>query len=94
MAAEIAGISDSDFNVWKHHPVSRVYLRYLADYRAMLLRELIGQWEAGVLILDTEKEIRGRVMTLADLVELRFESIQKFYEEENEATPAQVIPET
>jgi hypothetical protein len=89
------GITDSDFNVWKHHPVSKLYLKYLGDYRAMLLRELLARWEAGTLILDTEKEIRGRTMTLADLVDLQFASIEKFYsEEENEGTTTQVIPET
>jgi hypothetical protein len=95
MSIPLDGISEGDFNAWKHHPVSKVYLRYLGDYRSMLLRELLGRWEAGKLELETEKEIRGRVMTLADLVELRFESIQKFYaEEENETTATQIVPET
>lgn len=89
------GLTEGDFQVWKHHPVSKIYLQYLGDYRAMLLKELLGRWEAGALTLETEKEIRGRVMTLADLVELQFASIQKFYQEEdNEGTTAQVIAET
>jgi hypothetical protein len=89
------GITEADFQVWKHHPVSKLYLKYLGDYRAMLLRELLMRWEAGAITLDTEKEIRGRTMTLADLVELQFASIQKFYtEEEDEGTTAQVIAET
>lgn len=93
---EINGISEADFQIWKHHPVSKIYLRYLADYRAMLLKELLAQWENGVLVLDTEKEIRGRTLTLADLVDLQFASIQKFYqtEEDDEGTAAQVIAET
>ena len=89
------GLTEADFQVWKHHPVTKVYLLYLGDYRAMLLRDLLERWEGGVLTLDTEKEIRGRTMTLAELGELQFASIQKFYaEEENETTIAQVIPET
>jgi hypothetical protein len=88
------GITKDDFHAWKHHPVSKLYLRYLGDYRAMLLRELLARWEAGALTLDTEKEIRGRTMTLADLVDLQFASIEKFYsEEENETTVAQIVPE-
>jgi hypothetical protein len=90
----IEGITEADFQVWKHHPVSKVYLQYLADYRSMLLRELLERWEAGALTLETEKEIRGRTLTLADLVELRFASIQKFYEEDNAAETAQVVAET
>jgi hypothetical protein len=94
---EIDGISEADFQVWKHHPVSKLYLKYLGDYRAALLRELLERWEAGSLVLDTEKEIRGRTMTLADLVELKFASIQTFYqrpEEDNATEVAQVIAET
>lgn len=93
--AALDGLTEGDFQVWKHHPVSKLYLQYLADYRAMLLRELLERWEAGAITLDTEKEIRGRTLTLADLVELQFASIQKFYQEEdNEGTVAQVIAET
>jgi hypothetical protein len=89
------GLTKDDFQVWKHHPVSKVYLKYLGDYRAMLLRELLERWEAGALTLDTEKEIRGRTLTLADLVDLQFASIEKFYsEEEDEGTTSQVIAET
>lgn len=91
----LEGLTEADFNVWKHHPVSKLYLRYLGDYRAMLIRELLERWEAGTLQLDTEKEIRGRTMTLADLTELQFASIQKFYsEEKDEGTTTQVIAET
>jgi hypothetical protein len=91
----LEGIAEADFQSWKHHPVSKVYLQFLTDYRAMLLRDLLGRWEAGELTIETEKEIRGRTITLAELVELQFPSIQKFYqEEENEATSAEVIPET
>lgn len=97
MTEEISGLSEADFQVWKHHPVSKLYLKYLADYRSMLLKELIERWEAGALTLETEKEIRGRTMTLADLVELQFASVKKFYqteEEDNAAEVAQVITET
>jgi hypothetical protein len=91
----IEGLTKDDFQVWKHHPVSKLYLKYLGDYRAMLLRELLERWEAGALTLDTEKEIRGRTLTLADLVDLQFASIEKFYsEEENEGTTSQVQSET
>lgn len=91
------GITESDFQVWKHHPVSKLYLRYLNDYRSALLKELVERWEAGHLTLETEKEIRGRTLTLADLTELQFASIEKFYqtEEEGNATEvAQVVTET
>lgn len=94
MSRPLEGIAEGDFQVWKHHPVSKVFLRYLADYRMALLRDVLERWEAGALTLDTEKEIRGRTITLAELTELQFASIQKFYiEEENEGEVTQVNPE-
>lgn len=93
--ASLDGISEADFNVWKHHPVSKLYLAYLADYRAMLLRDLLARWESGALILETEKEIRGRTLTLAELVDLKFASIETFYqtdnEDRNEAATTEII---
>ena len=91
------GITDADFNVWKHHPVSKVYLKYLEDYASLLGREFLDRWIAGAITADSEKELRGRILTLADLVELKFESIEKFYqkpEEENATEVAQVVSET
>lgn len=81
-------ISETDYNTWKHHPVTQVLHRYLLDYAGELRRGLVERWEAGTLILSDEKEFRGRVLTCSELAELSFESIRVFYEgekTENEA---------
>lgn len=92
----IDGLTEGDFQVWKHHPVSKLYLKYLDDYAMLLGRELLDRWLAGHITLETEKELRGRILTLTDLVELQFTSIEKFYqtEEKNEGTSTQVQPKT
>lgn len=82
------GITKSDYQEWKHHPVSKVVLQYLADYRAMLLKEHLAEWEAGKLDEVRDLEMRGRVMTLAELADLDFSSIEHFYvtpEEDDDA---------
>lgn len=96
MTVQLDGITKDDFQIWKHHPVSKLYLKYLEDYAALLGREFLDRWLAGHITTDTEKELRGRILTLTDLVELQFDSIKKFYqtEEENEGTATQVIAET
>lgn len=83
-------ITEQDFLGWKHNPVSKVVLQYLADYRQILLREVIGRFEQGTLLERTEQEIRGRCLTLKDLSELQFGSIQNFYREEDTENAAKV----
>lgn len=81
-------IAESDYQEWKHHPVSKVFLKYLADYREALLKTHVMEWEAGKLDEVRDLEMRGRVLTLADLTELQFASIEHFYvtpEEEADA---------
>lgn len=33
-------ITEDDFNSWKHHPVSKVFLHFLKDREQMLLRDI------------------------------------------------------
>ncbi len=81
-------IAESDYQEWKHHPVSKVVLKYLADYRAMLLKEHLAEWEAGKLDEVRDLEMRGRVLTLAELAELPFSAIANFYVTEEDGNAA------
>ena len=74
-------IQESDYNHWKHHPVSKIYRQFLADYRQMLLKEVFAQWEAGAVELTLEKEVRGRIVQLNEILDLEFEHIRNFYAE-------------
>ena len=69
----------ADLAAWRHHPVSRLVLRFLEDYRDHLLREAIGAWFAGNLTAMQEAEGRGRALMTDELVALSFADIQKFY---------------
>lgn len=74
--------SESDFQLWRHHPVSRVVIQYLNDYAVSLEREALERWRSGALRLIDEQEMRGRVLTCLEMADLSFESIRGFYEGE------------
>lgn len=81
-AAPSLSIGEQDFHLWRHHPVSKVVLQYLADYREVLRREAMDRWESGALRLVDEQEMRGRVLAVTDMIDLAHESIRSFYEGE------------
>lgn len=81
-------IKSDDFNRWKHHPVSKVYLQFLRDFSAQLVSHIHDEWLSGKLSLLDEKEARGRVLLLNELAELKFVSIQSFYGVEEQDEPS------
>lgn len=82
-------IAEQDFLSWKHNPVSKVVLQYLLDYRKSLHVELLARFENNTLLEKVEQEIRGRCLTLAELSDLQFASIQEFYKEEDQENAAE-----
>jgi hypothetical protein len=92
--AALQGITEQDYLLWRHHPVTRLLLSYLRDYRADLVLAAQERWLAGELALATEHEMKGRVNSLAELADLPFAAIATFYrqlaqaEEEQDAAQA------
>lgn len=84
-------ITEQDYLGWKHNPVSKVVLQYLADYRQALLRTVLERFEAGTLLEKEEQEIRGRCLTLKELTELPYASIESFYREDEPDNAAEAI---
>lgn len=79
------GISSDEYNLWRHHPVSKIFLKYVEDFASILEREALERWRSGSLKLVDEQEMRGRVLTLREIVDLPFEAINQFYQKEEEA---------
>lgn len=75
------GITESDYQSWRHHPVTKLLLQYIGDFRAALIADAMGQWESGALVLATEQEARARIVILRELGELPWSAIESFYEE-------------
>ena len=69
-----------DFNLWRHHPVTALVLRYLADYREALIVAHVAAWQAGNIDPTRDGEIRGRVISCGELAELKLDAIAQFYD--------------
>jgi hypothetical protein len=80
-SSRLHGITEGDYQSWRHHPVTELLLQYMGDFRDALVREAMGQWEAGALTLATEQEARARIVILRELGELPWSAIESFYEE-------------
>jgi hypothetical protein len=89
-AVTIHGIVAADFDSWKHHPVTRVWLRFLADYAAELERLQVAEMRtADAPVSDFRQgEFKGRIGTVAEMAEPAFESIVQFYPQPDDADAA------
>ena len=73
-------LSQREFLQWRHHPVSKVVLAFLADRAKQLTDSTVEGWlHSGKLVDDKALEARGRILELADLVALDWPSLQFFY---------------
>ena len=80
---EVLGVTEADFNAWKHHPVTIAFRQYIIDYRRALIDYHLAKWEANVLD-EGDDEARGRVIGLQEIAELEFSHIALFYKEPND----------
>lgn len=85
------GVSRAQFRGWlHHHPVGKLYLAYLRDYRDKQEKQFLELVVRGVTDGKPEKlgELRGRMLAVHEISELPFEAIIDFYDEgEPEAEP-------
>lgn len=90
MTGVVKGISEHDFQQWRHNPVTKVFRAYLTDYADALGKALFNQFMlSGELGDAAQRETRGRILASHEASELEFESIRKFYEEANEPETSQ-----
>ena len=79
-----SGIGATEFNTWKHHPVTKAYFQYLLDQRADIKGAAVEAWEGGKLSLAVADEMRGASNTLKRAAEPDFAELVKFYDEINQ----------
>jgi hypothetical protein len=75
------GIGETEFNIWKHLPVTRAYLKYLADLSEDTKAAAVAGWIGGKLQIATADELRGRALTLSMAAAPDFAAIVGFYDE-------------
>lgn len=74
-------IGETEFNAWKHHPVTKAYFKYLLDQRADIRDAAVDAWEGGKLNLAIADEMRGAANTHKRNAEPKFDEIIEFYAE-------------
>jgi hypothetical protein len=79
-------LSDQDYNLWRHQPITAAYLQHLSDQIEAFRTSASDLLEEGRL-LPQEGELRGRLLMLRELQSLSLEHIKNFYrQEETEET--------
>jgi len=80
------GITEADFQSWKHHPVTKIYHRYLRDFERLLAEKQIGLLRTSQTMPDpyVTGEFKGRIETVSDLADLKYQDIRSFYTPEQE----------
>jgi hypothetical protein len=79
-------INKEQFGIWKSHPATRFFLKYVRDFRES------GESTAMSLWLDGSKEfkdmaefLRGQITTMREIEDLSFDAIDNFYKEKDSA---------
>jgi hypothetical protein len=75
-------ITEDDFNAWKHHPVTKIYLRYVLDHEQEMMVQLLEILRSAEttapdpFVLGTFK---GRSIAQREMAGLEFGHIASFY---------------
>lgn len=80
----ILELTDSQYQLWRHQPITAAFLQYLQDQAGAFRRDLLYRWENGHLTDNDSSEIRGIVRILDELTNLPLRVIYEFYGKEIE----------
>lgn len=82
-------MNKEQFNLWKHDPVTKLFVQFLQDKRKYLIDFAAEQWVGGSeTFAQMNQTVRGQVVELGEIAELEFETIQAFYKTEEEDEPS------
>lgn len=72
-------LSEREYQLWRHQPVTRAFLVYLTDYAATVMLNVLDAFIAGGLSQQEDTEARGRIKLARELVELPWNDIRASY---------------
>jgi hypothetical protein len=76
-------ISREEYQEWRHHPVSKIFLQFMRDKQAFLKAAALEQWVDGSeSFANCNQTIRGQIIELGEMSECPFEAISEFYKQE------------
>lgn len=78
---ELNGIQEDDFLRWKHHPVTKVFLRYLMDYEAQVAQKQVAILRTAVGTPDPFMlgMFNGQINAVGQMASLSFDDLVEFY---------------
>lgn len=92
---KLLDLTEQDYLDWKHHPVTKLVRQYLDDYSRSLRRGHEDLWlnAPGGHAVDPvlAAEMKGRVLTLAEMRALTFLNIADFYQTGEQDTDAAAV---
>ena len=74
----LPGLTAEQVNLWRHHPVSRVWLQWVNDYADALEKRVTAEWLSGKP-LESMSEARGRILACREMAASGVEAIRQFY---------------
>lgn len=77
----LLGLSEQEYQLWRHNPITAAYLLYLDDLAKSFREAAADLLEAGQLMPQAEV-IRGRLLTLRELNTLSLDALQRLYRQE------------
>ena len=72
-------MSEADFQLWRHQPITQAVLLYLAHRRDSLGRDAIDFFLAGTLNKVEADGFRGRMLECGELCTLKLSDMHVFY---------------
>lgn len=83
------GITEADFQSWKHHPVTKMFLRYLRDTERQYAAHQVGGLRSTKGTPDPFElgKWTGAINAIAEMAEPTYESIVNFYTPEQQEEP-------
>lgn len=82
----VDGYGQTEFNVWKQHPISKLYFKYMNDRASDAQESAVDAWLAGRDSKAFTDEARGVVNISRQAAAPSFEDIFHFYEERSQIT--------
>lgn len=75
------GITEADFQRWKHHPATKAFMRYLLDYEQQLAEEAVTLLRNTPAAPDAFRlgYFQGEVNAYRSIIELEFQKMVEFY---------------
>lgn len=77
----VDGITAQDFALWRHQPVTKMFLKYLNDRQADFTAGVMERWLGGEIELSTAHEARGFAKCLGEVVGTRLTDVDLFYKQ-------------